>query len=106
MERKPIVSFGIAAGLLLAVMAKMALWMVIETRNEPFTLAKTQFLNYFPSEFQNGMLITFFSVAFLGVAAMLFLNVIKSREKQLKPIAIPLTTLSMLLLFWNIVSLL
>lgn len=96
-----------SAGLVLFLVAagNMALWMVTASRNNGgFDETLTEYLSYFPEFIRNAQLLTLIDIFLLAVAGALFYNSMKMAKYRLAGTILGIITV--LLLMWNVFSLL
>lgn len=102
--QKKIVFFIIALFLFIVVVLNIYLWISISI--EPmrsFEESKGEYLSKFPKAMRNARLITLGNIILLSIASFLFFKVKKTRG--LKIISFTLLLLSILLLAWQLFSL-
>ncbi|WP_297334139.1 hypothetical protein [Flavobacterium sp.] len=99
-------SYFFAAALLLLALpaANMALWIVTAENNTDFETSLQIYLSYFPEFLRNGRLLTLINILMLALAAGLFYKSMAAPKLRLAGIVSGI--ISILLLMWNVFSLL
>ena len=78
------------------------LW-IKSSLGKPFQQAIKEYLRKFPEVIQNGQIITFLNILFLSAALLFFYKA--QHEKRLKVLALSFFGISLMLVCWNIFSL-
>lgn len=92
----------IGLGLFSLVASNICLWIIVSI-NKPFLQARSEYLQKFPEIIQNGQVIT--SLNILLLAAALFLFHRAKTEQRLKVFALTFFYISIVLISWNLFSL-
>ena len=91
--------------LCVGVVANIVLWIITSTKKVSFDQAAALYLNYFPSFLKNTTLLTLLGIALSSLSVFLLTRSQKTLGSGYRQISLLLTTLNIILISWQVFSL-